>query len=423
MSVLSARRGWFRILPPLLIAALVAGGIAFASASRSEGAPPSLPSRTPEQLLADISQANVPGLSGTVVETARLGLPELPAIGGPAGGSGGASITGLVSGSHTIRVWLKGQDKARVAITGPIAESDIIHNGRDLWLYSSDQNAVTHFHNNGNNGNNGPSATAPRTPAPGNPPVTPQQAANMVIQAITPTTEVQVERNLRVAGRDAYQLRLRPKDPSSLVDSVVLAVDGATKVPLRVQVLAKGKQDPAFEVGFTQVQFRAPSDDVFAFTPPPGAKVTQGQLPGHAANGQAAPTPSPGAKPNLNTADLPRVIGDGWTAVVVLPNANALGNGGPGGPQASNGSSGSSGSVGSGPNSTPNQTELLARLLGSATPVHGAFGSGRLLRTTLVTVLMTDNGRLYAGAVTPEAIQAAAAQPLPAPAAPGTGNR
>jgi outer membrane lipoprotein-sorting protein len=426
MSVLSARRGWFRIVPPLLVAALVAGGVAFASASRSEGAPPSLPSRTPEQLLADVSQANVPGLSGTVVETARLGLPELPATGGSAGGNGGASIAGLVTGSHTIRVYLKGQDKSRAAITGPLSESDVIHNGRDLWLYSSDQNAVTHFRSNGNNG---PTGSAPETPAPGNAPVTPQQAAHMVIQAITPTTQVQVERNLRVAGRDAYQLRLRPKDPGSLIDSVVLAVDGATKVPLRVQVLAKGKQDPAFEVGFTQVQFRAPSDDVFDFTPPPGAKVTEGKLPGHAGNGQAAPKPNAGATPNPDAAEAPRVIGEGWTAVLVLPNGGTLGNGGPGGSPAPNGSSGSEGSAPNGPNAskspngTPNQSELLAQLLRTATPVHGAFGSGRLLRTTLVTVLLTDNGRLYAGAVTPEAIQAAAAKPLPAPEAPRIGNR
>jgi outer membrane lipoprotein-sorting protein len=413
MSVPSARRGWFRLIPPLLVAALVAGGIAFASASRSEGAPPSLPSRTPEQLLADVSQASVPGLSGTVVETARLGLPELPAIGGAAGGHGGASLTGLVAGSHTVRVWLKGQDKSRAAITGPLSESDIIHNGRDLWLYSSEQNAVTHFHNSG------PSGAAPEPPASGSPPVTPQQAAHMVIQAITPTTQVQVERNLRVAGRDAYQLRLRPKDPSSLVDSVVLAVDGANKVPLRVQVLAKGKQDPAFEVGFTQVQFRAPSDDVFDFTPPSGAKVNEGKLPGHDGSGQGgAPMPNPGASPNANAADAPRVIGDGWTAVLVLPNVGALTSNGPGQPSGSNGSSGANGSKGS-----QNEADLLGRLLGSATPVHGAFGSGRLLRTTLLTVLVTDNGRLYAGAVTPEAIQAAAAKPLPAPVAPGSGNR
>jgi hypothetical protein len=44
--------------------------------------------------------------------------------------------------------------------------------------------------------------------------------------------------------------------------------------------------------------------------------------------------------------------------------------------------------------------------------VQGAFGHGRLLRTTLLTVLLTDDGRLYAGAVTPQAIQAAADRPL-----------
>jgi hypothetical protein len=46
--------------------------------------------------------------------------------------------------------------------------------------------------------------------------------------------------------------------------------------------------------------------------------------------------------------------------------------------------------------------------------VHGAFGSGRIVRTTLLTGLLTDDGRLYVGAVTPEALQAAAAQPLSA---------
>jgi outer membrane lipoprotein-sorting protein len=402
------------MIPPLLVAALVAGGIAFASASRSEGAPPSLPSRTPEQLLADVSQANVPGLSGTVVETARLGLPELPAIGGATGGNGSASLTGLVSGSHTVRVWLKGQEKSRAAITGPLAESDIIHNGRDLWLYSSDQNAVTHFRSSGG-------TAAPEPPASGTAPVTPQQAAHMVIQAITPSTQVQVERNLRVAGRDAYQLRLRPRDASSLVDSVVLAVDGATKVPLRVQVLAKGKQDPAFEVGFTQVQFRAPSDDVFDFTPPPGAKVTEGQLPGHAGGGHGTPMPNSGP---AQAADAPRAIGDGWTTVLVLPNAGALGSGGPAAPNGSGEPNGSGGSKGSGGfKGSGNAADLVGQLLRTATPVHGAFGSGRLLRTPLLTVLLTDNGRLYAGAVTPEAIQAAAAKPLPAPEAPRIGKR
>jgi len=94
-----------RFLVPLAVAAVVAGGVAFASASRSDSATPTLPPRSAEQLLAEVAQARVPGLSGTVVSTARLGLPELPSV----AGRGGVSLTDLVAGSHTVRVWLKGR--------------------------------------------------------------------------------------------------------------------------------------------------------------------------------------------------------------------------------------------------------------------------------------------------------------------------
>ncbi len=79
----------------------------------------------------------------------------------------------------------------------------------------------------------------------------------------------------------------------------------------------------------------------------------------------------------------PRVIGSDWTAVGVFPAAglNAGSVGGPAG--------------------------LLLR---SATPVHGSWGSGRLLRTSLLSVLITDNGKVLIGAVTPSVLYAAAAQ-------------
>ena len=53
---------------------------------------------------------------------------------------------------------------------------------------------------------------------------------------------------------------------------------------------------------------------------------------------------------------------------------------------------------------------VAAALLKSATPVHGAWGSGKLLHTSLVTVLMTSNGHVLVGAVTPAVLYAAAAQ-------------
>ena len=48
----------------------------------------------------------------------------------------------------------------------------------------------------------------------------------------------------------------------------------------------------------------------------------------------------------------------------------------------------------------PNSAVLRALLLATK-PVHGKWGSGRLLTTSLFSVLITSNGRVLAGAVTP----------------------
>jgi hypothetical protein len=160
-----------------------------------------------------------------------------------------------------------------------------------------------------------------------------------------------------------------------------------------VQILARGRSAPAYEIGFTDVQFRAPAASVFAFTPPPGAKVTErslGQVAQHERAAQAQ------GRATL-AAGRPAVLGSGWTSVVVLRNVD-LGSGGSGGSR-----------------------DTLGTLLQAAKPVQGAFGHGRMLQTALVTGLLTDDGRLYVGAVTPAALQAAAAQPLSA-AKPLTGR-
>ena len=42
--------------------------------------------------------------------------------------------------------------------------------------------------------------------------------------------------------------------------------------------------------------------------------------------------------------------------------------------------------------------------------MSGAWGSGRLLQTSLVSVLITDSGRVFVGAVQPSVLYAAAGQ-------------
>ena len=88
-----------RWLVPAAAAAVVIGGGA-AAGTLVASADPSLPPRSAAQLLVDVQTAHVAGLSGTIVETADLGLPSLPGL-----NVGGGDVTKLITGSNTARVW------------------------------------------------------------------------------------------------------------------------------------------------------------------------------------------------------------------------------------------------------------------------------------------------------------------------------
>jgi hypothetical protein len=111
---------------------------------------------------------------------------------------------------------------------------------------------------------------------------------------------------------------------------------------------------------------------VFRFVPPAGATVTQQHLGGQ----HAAPPGKAGRRaPAVVGAPRPTTLGSGWTQVVELPVGGAL---------------------------TGRNAQLLNRL---STAVPG----GRLITTALVSVLITDDGHLFAGPVSGAALQRVAA--------------
>ncbi|MEP6761939.1 MAG: DUF2092 domain-containing protein [Sporichthyaceae bacterium] len=337
---------------------------------------PSLPTRSAAQLLALVTQSSGTPLSGTVVETARLGIPALPQ---PEGAS--ISPTALLAGSHTAHVWYDGAEKARVALVGPLAETDFIRNGRDVWIWTSGANTAQHYQL--------PAAKADSTATTAGTAeaMTPQKAAAQALAAVDPTTEVSVDGTASVAGRSAYELVLVPKDSRSLVGDVRIAVDSKTGVPLRVRVHARGANTrPAFETTFTSVSLRKPGAAVFRFSPPPGAKVTN--------SGSPLATAKPVAKAGTPDKSGPKVIGTGWTAVVQLSGVSL-----PTAPTART-DRGSRGSA----------VDQLGALRKAMTPVQGAFGTGQVLRTSLLSVLLLDDGRLFVGSVTPAVLEQAAAR-------------
>ncbi len=349
MTILSSRRLRSRRLvwaaPAVAAAAAVAIGTGLPGGSASADEHPELPARTAGQLLSALQGVSVDGLSGTVVQTSRLGLPELPSTGGEAT----LTAQSFASGSRTLRIWAAGQDRQRVALLGQLSESDVVRNGSDVWTYTSATKEFTHLTLPARD------AAAPAPPPGG--PSTPQQAADAALTAIDPSTAVDVDSTARVAGRPAYQLVLTPRDRRTLVGRVQLALDSETMLPLRVQVFGSESASPALEVGFTELSLKTPADSVFSLSPPKGSTVTERALPaGQPPAGTAGAPPAPAVRAGA------RVLGSGWTAVAVVPGV------------------------------TVPSSPTLDRL---TTAVPG----GRLITSSLLSVLLADDGTVYAGAV------------------------
>ncbi|MGC9668530.1 LolA family protein [Planosporangium sp. 12N6] len=374
MSITLSRPALRWAVPVAVLAAVIGGGAAARTLTAS--ADPSLPPRTAAQLLVDLQTARLDGGSGTIVQQADLGLPALPGLGGQ-DGKGSTDLLSLASGSHTMRVWYAGPDRARVALIGTLGESDVIRDGRDVWTWDSQRNTANHAVLPAADG----AAPHPAV-SPTNLPRTPQEAADAALAAIDPTTKVTASGSARVAGRAAYELVLVPRDTGSLIGRVTLAIDAERHVPLRVAVYPAGSDSTAFKVEFTQVSFTRPDAAQFRFTPPPGARVTEQTAT------EPAREPSGAARQPTGAPGQPTVVGTGWTSVLVaaLPadTAKALSPTG----QGDRGGTGFS--------------------LASLPRVSGAWGSGRLLTGRLFSVLITDDGRLLAGAVRPEQLYAAA---------------
>jgi outer membrane lipoprotein-sorting protein len=360
---------------PLATATVI--GVAVAVPMTAAAGSPNLDKTTPEALLAAVRTADVTQLSGQVEETARLGLPALP------GPDDAASLSWqtLVTGTHSAKVAVDGPQRQRLALLGTLAESDVVRNGRNVWTYASSTREVTHALLPADMPD-GAAATmqSPDPAALMN--ATPVGAAQQLLAAVTPTTGVALAENTRVAGQDAYTLVLSPKQVDSTIGRVVIAVDATRYIPLRVQVFSAGTPaDAAFETGFTSISYDRPDAGTFDFSVPAGATVTAQDM-----------TKGQGQQPDSSMPDAPAptVVGTGWTSVVQVPA----------GPDAlaalTQGATGNS--------RDQSSAEMLNRML-TVQP-----NGDRMLSTALMNVLLTSDGRVFAGAVQPSVLQAAAAR-------------
>ncbi|CAM5634805.1 LolA family protein [Streptomyces coeruleorubidus] len=389
----SGRRKAARYVVPVTVMGVAAATIGLVPALADSG-DPDLPKITAQQLIEKIATSDVQQLSGTVKISTDLGLPDLGGLesslmSGAAGqGEGGSSadptakLTELASGTHTLRVAADGPDKQKLSLLENAAEYSLVHNGKDVWGYDSKSNEVYH----------GTASESPQHEKE-QPPATPKDFAEEALKAVDDTTSVTVDGTAQVAGRDAYKLLIEPKQSGSTVGAVSVAVDAETGMPLKFTLTPASGGAAVVDAGFTQVSFAKPAASTFDFTPPKGAKVTEEKDAGKGSDkdfGKGFEKGGPREHAPKSGDDLGKrldgmkTIGEGWNSIATFDT------GGEGMP---------SGEAGG---------DLGGFVDSLGDKVTGKFGSGTVFSTRLVNALITDDGKVYVGLVTKDALVKAA---------------
>ncbi|GAA2786677.1 LolA family protein [Streptomyces showdoensis] len=382
-----------RYVVPVAVAGVAAATIGLVPALAASG-DPDLPEITAQQLIEKIAASDTQALSGTFKISTDLGLPSVAGLLSSGSGSGSGSadpadrLTQLVSGSHTLRLAADGPDRQKLTVLDGSDEYSLIHNGNDVWAYDSKSNEVFHEKSEGAGGK----------PEDAKLPGTPKELADEVLKAAGDTTSITVGGTAKVAGRDAYQLVIKPKQSGSTVESVKIAVDAANGTPLKFTLNSVSGGKPVVDAGFTKVDFGKPEASAFDFKAPKGAKVTEGaaEKAGKDAEGEFGKgdfdkefgglfgglvpegAGGPDGKGGFN------VIGEGWTTIATLD----------------------SGAPAPKTDEAPKEVRGFLDALGDK--VSGKFGSGTVFKTKIVNALMTDDGKVYVGAVTPQTLVDAA---------------
>ena len=257
-----------------IVALLVVTGVTVGLVEARAQGEPHLATITPAQLLANMAQhaGDAYAVSGDVSwKNDVLGLSMLSF-----GGQGSGDFTALLS-SGSGRVWIQG-GKARFEIQGAIGDTTVVGDSTSVWVYTSAGNTATEYTLPGEwktaedgerSGATQPSQTAVADPV---------AAVDSFIQKLAPDATLAVSDQVTVAGQSCYVLSLLPKATNTIFGSVQVAIDSETYLPLKLDVYAKGTAKPVLTAGFTSVSYSELADSIFAFAPPPAAKVERKTL-------------------------------------------------------------------------------------------------------------------------------------------------
>ena len=324
-------------------------GLAMSTLPAGADDDPVLPAIGAEELVASVLEAQPPAFDGVAELRNELGLPAVP----------GTEALDFES----VRVFHDGAEGARVQVERESSELTFVTNADEAWAYDSQEHSAQRLTWDDAD------AAAAKGHAEGEL-ADPSQAAAQILEQLRPTSDIFVDGTARVADRAAYELVLTPKaSEKTLLREITVAIDEETRVPLRFDVYANGTSDPVLSLGFVEFEVGAQDAELFEFAPPEGAEVETTEADDAArADGEHA---AEGVEERMTT------VGEGWDTVVIGAAADDASSGAP----------------------AEGEQDVAGILDQIGTPVSGEFGSGSHVQIAVGGVIVTDDGRIAAGAV------------------------
>lgn len=260
-------------------------------------------------LLARINASTAVGYSGYAQSVGGLSLPITTQFSG---------LVDLIGGTTQMRVWWQADDRNRVDVVSAVGETDLIRDATGTWQWDYQGAKATR------------TRVAPdvrvRLPVAGD--LLPTELGRRLLSEAEPA-EVSRLPVVRIAGRDAPGLRLRPAAPQSSIDHVDVWADPATGLPVRVAVFGTGAATAAVTTSFLDLDTTRPADTQLQFEPPFGTHIsyvdgpTQNDL--VSAVDRFAPAKPPAILAGLERTDRGEgfgaigVYGRGVTELVAVP--------------------------------------------------------------------------------------------------------
>jgi len=337
---------------------------------------------------------NMPDVSESMVEEMEENTPEgmeefIPRV---TESNMVTDLVEIISGTHEARIYVDGPDKLKIQILDPMSERSITVNGDTVWFYDDDKLAAQYMTIDSADLEAKASEYEAENAAEVEQYIAelpfdinnPAEVADYVLAEASEYSTITVGADQNVAGRAAYELIATPLAAESTVQYVSVAIDAETGMALNVKVVAKGQVEPAMEIGFTSIDYSTPDASIFEFAPSSDVTVTEMEMPeeftidGETYTKEELQAELEASKPTEAEYEelkaqyeamdnKPVVYENGWATVVEMTLSDEM-------------------------PVEMFQSELFSEM---TRQVDG----GQVISTSLVNVLITDDGRVLAGAV------------------------